>query len=1348
MNSKSQTRLFYGMLIGIIIISLVFLIPISSSDEIKPKDIIVLDKGLPLDNNGDLKYGKGWIIINSSGDNFTVQITDKDKLLTTICFIPVNDSVILDASKDLYDDKNKSIAKLPKSTKDGKTEYCYDTKGEKYLKFNPTVIYQELNLVQYDYTFGETNFTLIKNPSLIIDNITVYMKDGAWKISAIDNSINETQLANYSYIINSTSELVVSSGSDGLREDSINYPIIYNYYPNGIDELREVYDFKDICNNNYSNCIVTSYDKYNIKIDFTSTKYIDPTITNVSGCATLGTAGAYYQLNTSVTNNTLTTDCMIINNQNITFDGNGYFISSNKNFTGIYSNQKNITIINNNITMGTGNNTNSIGIELAAGGNYSYIINNTINGNNAYYGIYALARFNVFENNTMTTNCVNCRAFFMSTGSADCNITNNSFYSKDNNGLFLSQSNRNILKNNKVYSTSSFALYLSQSDNNTLMYNTVQSNSSYGIVLFASSNNLLNYNNGTSNNTLDGIDANGGNNNQYYNNIGRGTSRYGIFIFGSNNNTLENNTAISNTSYGLYIAHSNNNTLRNNLAVSNTASGIVLNNITGTNLFNNTATSNTSIVLYLLSSRNNNIYNHTSIGYLGGSQGVLLQSSNNTYLKDCVNITSISTDVSLTSNSVNLTALNCSYVTESLDAGSNLTRKWYYRAYSNNTENQNVVSNVTAYNSSGQFQFSILTNSTGWTNITEIIDYVNLGGTINYYSPYTINATNSSQIIPYSVNTFNASLGNDLNNWFIFDNSYPIFFLNKTSPINNTQYNIGTIYLFNISINNTNASTGIEFNGINYSLNNISESFYYNTINLSAGTVSYYYWSYSANKNHMFNKSVTYFYTVAKNSSLNLGLTATTPIIYPNPTDFTGSGCPDQLTCSLNISNGVYGAGTVSGNYSTPGNANYTSNSTIFTVTINKNSSTCDIYFNATSSQSYPFKFTSYGDCTTNFYLTRNGTFINNNSEQDLSAGTYNFTVFRNDTQNYSVIANNKTFTIDQNNTYNLTLFVTTPITYGTPTTVTNTSCPLQINCSLYRNNTGLISSPDNSVLSAGFYNYTFNTSGNANYSSKSISLLLQINKATPVIYTYLNNLRANLSTYNQTNVTVNGTRISGESNILLYNNGTLINNGTQLKNITTYEAGTYNITTIYLETENYTSAFETWWIFVTNFTGQVDSGGGGGGMPSVKQNLTASIVIPEDWKFNKINKVQVYPSLDPDSIYFEFFNLSGVYINQLTMVKVDDYYSKEFQAYSQDNIEKASTIVLKTTITKGSLTYEDYKTIQITKMTFLENTLDMFNTRLTGNMFLNYSLFAVILMLMFFVIPILIYLIRKKSNK
>ena len=55
-----------------------------------------------------------------------------------------------------------------------------------------------------------------------------------------------------------------------------------------------------------------------------------------------------------------------------------------------------------------------------------------------------------------------------------------------------------------------------------------------------------------------------------------------------------------------------------------------------------------------------------------------------------------------------------------------------------------------------------------------------------------------------------------------------------------------------------------------------------------------------------------------------------------------------------------------------------------------------------------------FTNCTSAFTLTRNGTSISNNSEQDLSAGWHNFTVVRTDTTNYTNVRDSLDFQIAQ----------------------------------------------------------------------------------------------------------------------------------------------------------------------------------------------------------------------------------------------------------------------------------------------------------------------------------------------
>ena len=85
---------------------------------------------------------------------------------------------------------------------------------------------------------------------------------------------------------------------------------------------------------------------------------------------------------------------------------------------------------------------------------------------------------------------------------------------------------------------------------------------------------------------------------------------------------------------------------------------------------------------------------------------------------------------------------------------------------------------------------NLTTNASGWSEIGELIEYVN-NGTKNYYSNYTIYANNVTYITSHS---YNVSLElNNLNDNFEIDLIYPD--VNLTYPLNAT-------YTVNISVLN------------------------------------------------------------------------------------------------------------------------------------------------------------------------------------------------------------------------------------------------------------------------------------------------------------------------------------------------------------------------------------------------------------------------------------------------------------------------------------------------------------------------------------------------------------------
>ncbi|KKL51476.1 hypothetical protein LCGC14_2295110, partial [marine sediment metagenome] len=197
---------------------------------------------------------------------------------------------------------------------------------------------------------------------------------------------------------------------------------------------------------------------------------------------------------------------------------------------------------------------------------------------------------------------------------------------------------------------------------------------------------------------------------------------------------------------------------------------------------------------------------------------------------------------------------------------------------------------------------------------------------------------------------------------------------------------------------------------------------------------------------------------------------------------------------------------------------------------------------------------------------------------------TIRWRVSANDTSGNTNNTENRTYTINQATTsLNLVITPSTSETYGTETTSTGSNCPSQLTCTLYRDGVA-VSNPDTVNLTAGTYNYTYNTTGNTNYTTDTNTTNLIINKETGVVFTYLDNSRANKTIEQFTEIYLNSTLETGSGTIKLYNNGTLINQGTSpLSNLTNFTAtGLYNITTTYDGNENYTSAFETWYVNVT----------------------------------------------------------------------------------------------------------------------------------------------------------------------
>jgi len=322
---------------------------------------------------------------------------------------------------------------------------------------------------------------------------------------------------------------------------------------------------------------------------------------------------------------------------------------------------------------------------------------------------------------------------------------------------------------------------------------------------------------GANNITIDfnGFNLTGGNNYGYYgvNNNGYNDSTImngGIYDFyvliyltNNRNNNVTNiisSSNVSSDSYGLDISSSDNNTITNFTISGIKHCGICSYTAANNNkIINSNLSSNEEYGIYLTSNSNNNLIINNIINN-NSQYGVYLSASSNNNITN-TNISNSGTkDVYLTSTSTNNVFLNSTYniSKELIDAGSELIRKWYYKAYVNDTDGNNIPgANVSIYNVSGNLMYNMSTDTTGYTSIYNIIDYVNNGGTKTYYSNYTLYA--ESNVYNKISHVYNVSANkNNPKDVFTLDVVLPA--INKVN-ITPTIGPSGTV--FNISVNTT-----------------------------------------------------------------------------------------------------------------------------------------------------------------------------------------------------------------------------------------------------------------------------------------------------------------------------------------------------------------------------------------------------------------------------------------------------------------------------------------------------------------------------------------------------------------
>ena len=250
-------------------------------------------------------------------------------------------------------------------------------------------------------------------------------------------------------------------------------------------------------------------------------------------------------------------------------------------------------------------------------------------------------------------------------------------------------------------------------------------------------------------------------------------------------------------------------------------------------------------------------------------------------------------------------------------------------------------------------------NNWQWSNFTWTNSSVT-EGTIVGWKIYYNDTSNNTNVT--NINTFR-----------IRDTTPPKWYSNNTSPLSPATYFPNQNYQFNITFNDSFGMSDIilEFNSQNYSyllgqLSNSGQVYYKTITDLSANTTGYTYRWYGNDTSNNWNSTTSLVYVINQNTStsnyMNLtlnGIESNLTATYPNTTNATGWNSISQLTftlyrntTSIGTTNPIsdnlqLGVGIYNYTYYTAGNANYSSATKQFNLTVNQNQTNpVDIFLN------------------------------------------------------------------------------------------------------------------------------------------------------------------------------------------------------------------------------------------------------------------------------------------------------------------------------------------------------------------------------------------------------------------
>ncbi|MFA6461944.1 MAG: LamG-like jellyroll fold domain-containing protein [Candidatus Woesearchaeota archaeon] len=902
---------------------------------------------------------------------------------------------------------------------------------------------------------------------------------------------------------------------------------------------------------------------------------IQETASNTSTCGTLTSS---LTLNNDVNSSGT---CFNITASDLTLDCNGHTIYSALNNSGNYSYA--ITAQNlSNITI-----DNCIVIE----------------GENAYYYSNAIYLSNIngmiFTNNRVYDNlssyspsfyCDNCNNSLIQNNiiygnikdysqmspalkvdySENVSIINNTLFSQSNNAntLWLYYSNYLYLANNSIYgngSSTSKGIFSQYTHNVSLDQNFVYSQNSRGIDIDSGNNYTLTNNNLNSTNNIPlyikGTSA------QHFNHtIGLDNSADGLPLL--YNSSISNKVILSDTNvsiiYGQIICAWCDNVTYSNVTVA--TSGINLFSVNNSHIlnsffynpkadsiysdysFNNTYEGNQLSSIVIDYDTSDNLNSNQVHYYFGDTPGIYLRSSS---------------EINVSNNIINA---SCGAIPYYNCGGPSPV----YIYYSSNI----LVKNNSLYGP-GQYGIAIYAGTNSQFEDNYVQESIMMGNQEIHHNNFTNNRIGGPIICNGYNITFNNNVINVSSNDVAVSLGGPDNILTNNTIISPLNYEITSSTSYNNTITYHN-----DYGKINWTRTNIS-------INIPLIVDQTIFLGNNA-LGIIDNSSMGSLNSTATLTFYNLGY-AVQPYLLKN-----GIRCDDN-SALCNITSYDNATGTLVAqvssfsNYSTqetPSNPYPYWSGNISNIPTTYSSSTYS-NFNITwtddTNISIVYLESNYSGSATNYTLSRssgnttNGTY---NYSAILPAGNFYWKSLANDSNNQWNSTPQYEFILAQNNgNCDVEFNQSSPLSY--PVSFTPfTNCTSDF--SLYQNGTTI---SNNSVqsLAAGSYNFTVVRTDQVNYSNIRDQEIFVINQASSGVNLTLNNSKSNLTAYNGTVVDVNCTKTTGEGNIYLYINGTLINSGaSMIGNSTILTTGNYNFTCQYNSTQNYSASSEAYWVNIS----------------------------------------------------------------------------------------------------------------------------------------------------------------------